>query len=951
MKEQFEHQRQEKYGERATTPVASPDRALTAFAQLGALRLDVRRTVISLFDRQNQYVLAEATKTLSLQKDDVHDEKDELWLGVTTFPRSAAPCEYGAGLYAPERVGQEHLGDGATWFDLAVEPFSNLPYVSGYPYARFYAGVPIVSPDGFNIGVYSVIDDRPRQGLTESEVKFLEDMASTVMEHLKMIRAKDELRKSQNMVTGLGNFVDGRSGLGDLWEDATYRQSRRRNRRPTVNSSANNPVSQQWKEKVARHSKENVTQLGRDRGNSEPLHATLSNSSSEPLNSTHVQQQLSDVHHTNRPQEDSLSKDVRSTFQRATNILREALELDGAMIMDASVRTFGGLTAKMSRESMASSSTAAITTTFSDAHQVSTTPSLPESKPCMVLGESVLTPIGTSGDKDLANPWPMTERFLHSLLEKYPKGKIWSFDDEERDESQVIALNPGVEMAKSMRRNDEINRKGSRWIERRTIRQLLPGVRSLVFVGMWDHHRGRWFAGSILWSYNPIRVFSHNIELNYSVAFGQSLMVEVARLDAKMADKMKATFISSISHELRTPLHGIMGSSECLKATGMDAGQNDLVATIETCGKTLLDTFENLLAFAKINQLTSRDTLLRRGSSSSAISTTSHESSKSLLNQTVNLGVLVEEAVEASFAGHRTLRVNNSKSVLETDDANGKAVGQRQYFRNRSRLHDVSVVFDCQDVSSPQWICETQPGSWRRLVLNLLGNSLKYTERGSVTVKLEKLQAPTAGLCEVVLTVIDTGKGMSDAFLDTKLFAPFAQEDPLASGTGLGLSIVKMLAESMDGHVFVRSKKDQGTEIRVTIPIEPCREDDATMEELILPPMPESFSNSHINVLVDQTSPTQEEEGLESVFAELCQNWFGLTTTISTEPVKADVYVTTRENLQTLAKLAGSSSTMMSLSAEAPFIVICQDVTLAHAARTRGEAYALSTLVEYLPQP
>ncbi|KAG9571878.1 hypothetical protein KCV04_g24913, partial [Aureobasidium melanogenum] len=86
-------------------------------------------------------------------------------------------------------------------------------------------------------------------------------------------------------------------------------------------------------------------------------------------------------------------------------------------------------------------------------------------------------------------------------------------------------------------------------------------------------------------------------------AFGQSVMSEIARIDVKMADRAKATFISSISHELRTPLHGIMGSSECLQGTPLDTFQSSLINTIETCGKTLLDTFDNLLSYAKINNL------------------------------------------------------------------------------------------------------------------------------------------------------------------------------------------------------------------------------------------------------------------------------------------------------------------------------------------------------------
>lgn len=74
-------------------PCSSPDRALTAFCQLSALRLGTRRAMLFFFDSANAYVLAEATRTLSLQDDSVHDIEDSLWLGHTIIPRGFSICE------------------------------------------------------------------------------------------------------------------------------------------------------------------------------------------------------------------------------------------------------------------------------------------------------------------------------------------------------------------------------------------------------------------------------------------------------------------------------------------------------------------------------------------------------------------------------------------------------------------------------------------------------------------------------------------------------------------------------------------------------------------------------------------------------------------------------------------------------------------------------------------
>lgn len=137
--------------------------------------------MISLFDRRHQYVLAEATRTLSLQKDEVHDEKDDLWLGSTSFARCMAPCEFAAGIRLPPEIErQQHSagrGDVVIFPDLAAHSiYGGSPLVTEKPNARFYAGVPIISPDGYNLGVYCVFDDVPRAGLSDTQVEFMKDM-------------------------------------------------------------------------------------------------------------------------------------------------------------------------------------------------------------------------------------------------------------------------------------------------------------------------------------------------------------------------------------------------------------------------------------------------------------------------------------------------------------------------------------------------------------------------------------------------------------------------------------------------------------------------------------------------------------------------------------------------------------------------------------------------------
>lgn len=130
---------------------------------------------------------------------------------------------------------------------------------------------------------------------------------------------------------------------------------------------------------------------------------------------------------------------------------------------------------------------------------------------------------------------------------------------------------------------------------------------------------------------------------------------------------------------------------------------------------------------------------------------------------------------------------------------------------------DVALIFD---VDVQNYHFTTQPGAFRRVVMNLLGNALKYTSDGYVRVNLtaspmEDFQDTETGevipRSMVVLTVTDTGKGISPEFLRSELFTPFAQENSLSSGTGLGLAIVKSIVHILEGDITIDSEVGRGT--------------------------------------------------------------------------------------------------------------------------------------------
>lgn len=158
-------------------PQTSRDKALTAFAQLVALRLSVKRCMLSLFDSTNQYILAEAT-----------GDDDELWLGSAILSRKDAVCEHCMfnSCSAADENGQTMTARGLIIPDCRLDDrFKDRPYVISEPGVRFYAGVPIYSRNGYMIGACAVSDTKPRAGLKVSELKHMQETARSVIEHLE----------------------------------------------------------------------------------------------------------------------------------------------------------------------------------------------------------------------------------------------------------------------------------------------------------------------------------------------------------------------------------------------------------------------------------------------------------------------------------------------------------------------------------------------------------------------------------------------------------------------------------------------------------------------------------------------------------------------------------------------------------------------------------------------
>ncbi len=232
------------------------------------------------------------------------------------------------------------------------------------------------------------------------------------------------------------------------------------------------------------------------------------------------------------------------------------------------------------------------------------------------------------------------------------------------------------------------------------------------------------------------------------------------REEAEKATEAKSRFLSGMTHELRTPLNAIIGYSDLMLEELDETPKEELrwdLDRVRSAGAHLLSLVNDILDIGKI------------------------EAGKLALNRTtVNLADLLEQ--------------------VET--AVRPLAAQR---RNLFRLETANL---------PQTVC-TDSVRVRQILINLLGNACKFTERGEIVLKV------TATGSALVFAISDTGIGM-DKETVAHLFEDYHQanaDDGISGGTGLGLSISKQLATLMGGHISVRSQPGRGTTFEVTLPL------------------------------------------------------------------------------------------------------------------------------------
>ena len=250
---------------------------------------------------------------------------------------------------------------------------------------------------------------------------------------------------------------------------------------------------------------------------------------------------------------------------------------------------------------------------------------------------------------------------------------------------------------------------------------------------------------------------------------------------AKAADQAKSEFLTTMSHEIRSPMNVVIGMSELLLNTPLSDEQRQYIDALQHSGTTLLDLINDILDFSKLEA----------------------------------------EALELNLAGY---------------DPAELVVDLLAMFEPRARQRGVALRMEIR-MTEPQWVL----GDVRRVrqvLLNLIGNALKFTEEGQVTVRLAGEVVADREMMH--FSIADTGVGIVEEQLE-RVFEKFSQADSSVTrrfgGTGLGLAISKRLVELMDGRIWVESEPGSGSTFHVTLPLVEGREPPArdTTEPRVFP--------------------------------------------------------------------------------------------------------------------